>query len=310
MMPDGSQNTCLTCTPPAGPPAGVHKGNPVWHPSGQFIVFQAEMAVHAGGTSPFAYSEPGRGWWNNIWAMTSDAKQFFQLTNYSSTQVSGVLYPRLSRDGSKLLWVELIAPPSAPNSGVFGKWQVHVADFVISGATPSLANIQTFAPGNGIFFESQDWSADGNSILFASDIGQSTPYAFNDFVFDVSTQTLTNLTNTNNQWNEQARFSNSGNKISFMSSRNNPSFNSQNLSTLQTEFFLMKADGTQAVQLTHFNTAGYAESTQELSAATYSTWSPSGSQLIAEQQLLQQSYTTAKKGRFWVITFAGACGLQ
>ncbi len=88
-----------------------------------------------------------------------------------------------------------------------------------------------------------------------------------------------------------------------MSGRNNPELRAQDLLTLHAKFLLMNADGTNIVQLKHFNTPGFTESTQKHNAATYSTWSPDVSQLIA-QQLVQQSYTTAKKARFWLITFA------
>src|SRR5688500_7646941 len=47
MKPDGSNETCLTCEK-AGIIPGKHKGNPAWHPSGDYLVFQAEKDVHRG----------------------------------------------------------------------------------------------------------------------------------------------------------------------------------------------------------------------------------------------------------------------
>ena len=42
MRPDAAGQRCLTCQ--AGPLPQRHIGNPAWHPSGAFIVFQAQKA--------------------------------------------------------------------------------------------------------------------------------------------------------------------------------------------------------------------------------------------------------------------------
>lgn len=309
MRPDGSEVRCLTCSDAPDLPAKVHKGSPSWHPNGRYILFQAEMPRHLG---PSRASEPGIGWWNNVWVMTADARHFWRLTDYNPRSATAVLMPRFSRDGSRIAWTELIAGPKDRKmaTGPFGRWQIHIADFSVESGTPSLSHIETLRPGNGIFYEFQDWSPNGEDILFAADIGLPSPYVLDLFKFNLKTRQLKNLTNSNDQWDEQGSFSPNGRRIVFMSSRNNPEFNPRSMKSLRAEDFVISADGGQLQQLTHFNSSGFAESTTEQSAATKAAWSPDGSQLILEQLMMGKSYNSNDRSRFYRLTFAGRCGNQ
>src|SRR5690606_29164319 len=46
MNADGSNQQCVLCDKPGAP--SRHRGNPAWHPSGNWIVFQAEKEQHRG----------------------------------------------------------------------------------------------------------------------------------------------------------------------------------------------------------------------------------------------------------------------
>jgi Tol biopolymer transport system component len=305
MRPDGSGNQCLTCAGIAGAPAaGLHKGSPSWDPTGKYILFQSEMAQHSG---PSLLSKPGSGWWNDLWLMTADGKQFWQLTHYPTTTSTAILVPRLARDGSKAFWSELIAGPFSTeyHTGILGRWRLNVADFAWQNSTPQILNTRLYSPGNGIFYESQDWSPDGTKVLFASDITLPSPYVIDIFVLDLTTRRLTDLTNTPQAWDEQAAFSPSGNTIAFMSSRNNPQFDPTSVLTLRAEAFLMDSNGKNVVQLSHFNTAGFPEYTPgKASIATKAAWNPDGTQLLQEQHI------AGLPSALWMFTFAGACGAQ
>ena len=299
MRPDGSQSQCLTCAGIEGAPAAnINKGSPSWDPTGKYILFQA--ADRSGGLTT-----PGSGWWNNLWVMTADGKQFWQLTHYTASTY-GVLVPRFSRDGSKVFWAELLGGPfdSTYRSGIFGRWRLNTADFRIQNGTPQLLNTRLYAPGNGTFYESQDWSPDGTKVIFCSDITISKQFVFDIFSLDLTTRRLTNLTNLPQTWNEQGAYSPGGNKISFMSSRNT-AYAPPNLGTLAAELFLMDSDGKNVVQLSHFNTPGYPEYTPgKTSIATKDTWSPDGTQILQEQHF------AGLPSVLWMFTFAGPCGVQ
>ncbi len=70
---------------------------------------------------------------------------------------------------------------------------------------------------------------------------------------------------------------------------------------LETEFMLMDADGSNVVELTHFNVPGYPESTSQPSVAAVAGWSRDGTRLYATQ-LIGPSMQV-----MWIIRLAGAC---
>ena len=307
--PDGSAETCISCAEVAGGPTrDRHKGFAAWHPSGRYIVAQVEMARHV----PLKrLTEPGRGAWNNLWVVTPDGQRWFQLTDYPSLAPTGVLGPRFSRDGKRLFWAEKIG--SATKEAPFGQWQLDIADFVEEGGVPRLQNIQSFRPGNGLFYEAHGFTADDRQVLFAADVGLPTPFALDVFAYDLASGELRNLTNSPDQWDEHAVSSPTGRKIAFMSSRPYPSFDPArfsvtNLSILQTEEFLMDPDGSHWQQLTHFNEPGYPESTAEHSVAAVASWSPDGASLAVAQFLVGPSYDSQAARRLWIIQFQGKCG--
>jgi len=316
IKPDGSEEKCLTCNQVSGgPPVRVHKGVPSWHPSGKYIILQVEMEQHPG---PKWLSEPGSGWFNNIWLTTPDGTRWWQLTDYSSNKVSGVLFPKVSHDGKKLAWAEVYKGPDnpirtllgSPTGNPWGRWRINIADLVIDANGPHLERIQTFTPGNGHFYELQDWSSDDSKIMFAADIGRSSPYVMDVWIMDVATGELTPLTDSAADWEEHATFSPSGRRIVLMSSeccRWNP----KDWKSLAAELYLMNADGSNKVQLTHFNTPGYPEYSEERSVATKATWSPDGTQLAFERILIGKGYDLSnRRTQVWLLTFQGACGAK
>jgi len=86
MSLDGSGAECLTCDKHE---LQLHNGNPVWHPLGEYIVFQAQdpdlKGLPPGPVGDYAAS-PGVGINNNIWAMTADGSKFWQLTQVKDRQ--------------------------------------------------------------------------------------------------------------------------------------------------------------------------------------------------------------------------------
>jgi Tol biopolymer transport system component len=115
------------------------------------------------------------------------------------------------------------------------------------------------------------------------------------------------VTDTPSDWVEQASYSPNGQKITFMSSEC-CNWDPDNWRSLAAEIFLMDANGGRRVQLTHFNTPGYPESREGRSIATWSVWSPDGTQLIVEQIFVPENYLTKRPTRLWKLTFQGKCG--
>lgn len=316
MRPDGTGEMCLTCEQvPGGPPVNVHKGIYSWHPSGRYIFLQVEMPEHPG---PQALAVPGTGYYNNIWATTPDGSQWWQLTDYPSRKPHGVLYPTVSHDGTRLAWAELYRGPGVSRSLVYslgfsasgnpwGYWRINIADLVIEGNDMRLENIRRYRPGNANWFEVQDWSPDDTRLLFAADINRETPHVGDIWEMEVQTGEVRAVTDLPTEWVEQAHYSPNGKKIAFMSSAC-CTWNPETWKSLATEIFLMDADGSHVVQLTHFNSPGYPESQEGRSVATRAVWSADGTQLIVEQFLLTRDYLSKRETRLWKLTFQGRCG--
>jgi hypothetical protein len=168
--------------------------------------------------------------------------------------------------------------------------------------TPAGANL--VEPGN--------ISPDGRYLVFTSDIGLDPSHAAgaDQWLLDLQTQALTNLTRSPTEWDEHGMFAPNSKKVVFMSSHPYPDYNALTaplwgLTTLKTEFMLVDIDGTNLRQLTHFNETGYPESTTERTVAAVAQFTPDGSQLIAQQALSGQDFPSVVS---WLITFAGRCG--
>lgn len=317
IRPDGTEETCLTCTQrPGGPAVSLHKGVPHWHPSGKTIFLQVETEGYSGVRS---LAEPESGLHNDLWATTLDGSQWWRLTDYSENPEAGVLFPVPSHDGKKLAWTERYAGPdqplvalikflmNRPTEDLFGKWRLHVADLVIEEGGVRLENIETYQPGAASFYEMQTWSPADDKIYFAASINRTNVYVLDIWSMDLATQQLTAITDTDDEWEEHLSFSPSGNKITFMSSAC-CAWKPNELKTLRAELYLMDADGSHKVQLTHFNSPGYSESSSEQSVVASSTWSPDGTR-VAMQTIRMKDFGVGQPPTdLWILTFAGACG--
>ncbi|MEA3337607.1 MAG: hypothetical protein U9R25_17055 [Chloroflexota bacterium] len=316
---DGTDEICLTCQQvPGGPAVGLHKGVAHWHPSGDYIVLQVEMAEHEVDRD---LAQPGSGRANNIWAMTADGSRWWQLTRYDDNPEAGVLFPVPSNDGSRLAWSERHAGPenpfltlakflmNQPTADLWGQWRVNVADMVFDDEGPRLDNIERHGLDRGFFYEVQSWSPDDSKIYFASEGGQENVYLLDIWEKDLETQALRNLTNNPGNWEEHLGISPSGKKMLYDSS-SCCSWDSNQLKTLRMELYMMDADGSNAVQLTHFNTSGYPESSEGQSVVAKGVWSPDGRQ-VALQRIALDQFTEGKRTTdLWILTFAGPCGVE
>lgn len=308
MAPDGSNEQCISCAVvDGGPTLDRHKGFPAWHPSGDYIVTQVEMEKHW----PLKkLTEPGRGAWNNLFVVTPDGQQWTQLTEYSGAATTGVLNPRFSHDGTKLLWAEKIGRVN--KTAPFAQWQLTMADFVVGEEGPHLENITSIKPGEGTFYESHGFSRDDQKILFTSDIGLSNAFGLDIFIYTLASGELVNLTNSPDEWDEHATYASHGDKIAFMSSICCEEFSVEefsflNLSELQSEAYVMNADGSNWQQLTHFNTPGFTESSDEPSVATVVGWHPDGTRLAVAQLFTGASYDATEGRKLWIVDFNDVC---
>ncbi|MDP3772436.1 MAG: hypothetical protein Q8Q94_03620 [bacterium] len=273
--PDGSDETCLSCKNSQLTGRGV--GQPAWHPSDEFIVFQVEKNEHPEGAFIKRQLNPGVGVFQDLWAMNVKSNQVYPLTNIPIGAGYGVLHPHFSSDGKKLAWSEMYEKPSLKKGYEFGKWKLKIADFQVDKNGVRLANIQEYQPGDDVFYENHGFSPDSRQLAFSSNLKKGTVVLSNNniYLMDLRTKKLTQL--TNKDYNEHAQFSPDGKKIIWITNKDNVNHG--------TDYWIMNANGSGKQRLTYFNTPGHSQQHNldigSRETAADSSWSPDGNRFVA-----------------------------
>ena len=274
MNPDGSGQACLTC----GVSAIPHESNdePCWHPSGQWVVFESVDPSLIGNIPPAqldALTNGGAGIDNNLWLMTADGQQFWQLTQVAQNE--GVLHPRFSNDGTQLFWAAYTHTGQKQL-----EWMLNVAEFTIGSGVPSLTNVRSYQPlGPSYFYESHDWLPGDTGLVFSA--SPPGPFDLDIYTMDLSSLNPVNLTNSPGVWDEHAFVSPDGSTIAWISSQGYPFTPTANYgATLMTDLWLMDLDGSKKRQLTYFNTPGHTEYDGSRVILAKHNWSPDGSAIV------------------------------
>ncbi len=253
IRPDGSELRPLTRDPDAGIPQ-ANNGNPTWHPSGEFIVFQAEdpdlTGLPAGVLGKYLAS-PGIGLNNNLWLTTADGSRFWQLTHVQDRH--GTLHPQFSPDGTKLLWSEFI---SAQLDGI-GHCAMKLADFSVEDGEPALSNVRTLRPGDLQLYEVHGFSPDGEKIIFSAVPEGGYYYDFEVYLLNLATEQLIQLTD-DDEWDEHAHFAPDGSWIMWVSTEGIEQFKAKSWQELSGhppifEYWVMRPDGSGKRCVSAFN---------------------------------------------------------
>ena len=297
-QPESNDYRCLTCeSHPGAPLTSRHKNNPVWDPTGEFLIVQGEMKDHPLPqvfTNNLLSELMANGLWSDIYATTPDGSKWFKLTNTSQPAADGVLLPAFSPDGSKLMWSRMVKEASPANP--FGVWRLLIADFVVQNDVPRLENTRDITPPDAKFIESHAFSPDGSHVMFTADIHSSSAYAPDIWTLDLATGVATNLTH-DNVWDEHAVYSLDGSKIVYMSSSPYPG------TVLKTDLMIMNVDGSDKHQFSHFNGKGYPEYVGSKTMPIRVSWNQDGTKMA----VTLQSGDSYPDRTLWIVTFAGRC---
>jgi hypothetical protein len=302
--------TCITCAArPGAPRVDRNKFMVNWHPSGQWLTVAVEKDKHDWMWLPQSWQRGfmQTGVWLNMWIATPTGDRWYQMTDFKpqngpSYGYTGVAF---APDGRKGVWAEIIDGNLFANA--FGMWKLYMAELYVSpDGVPHLINKKDITPMGAKWVEPGNFAPDGRHILLSADIGLDDARGQDQWSLDIYSGALHNLTpNTPKVWDEHGLFSQSGKKISFMSSypyRDEP--DSYHTFSLKTEFMLMDADGGHLQQLTHFNVPGYPESQDRRTVAAVAWSIGDGSQLYAI--VMGPEFISTS----WMITFAGRCGAE
>lgn len=287
MSPDGSNERCITCGSNAI--GGKHNGQPAWHPSGNWIVFQSEKKEHPGGS---AFSTPGRGVYCDLWLVDPAGKQYVQLTNLPVDKNCGVLHPHFSDDGKKLSWSEMYEAASMQHKGtLFGKFKLKVADFgEDSAGKPFLSNIKEYIPGDSVLYENHGFSPDGKYLIFMSNFNREVSSLKGNKIYRMDLATREVKLMAGEGYNEHATYTPDGKYVVFASDRENANHGM--------DYWIEKADGSGLQRLTYFNRKNYPEYLKKGWAVDMS-WSPDGKILLA----YVQDNLMADAGSIYIIKF-------
>lgn len=269
-----------------------------WHASGKFIICAVEWDDY-----PELHYTPHRtrlgilecGIWTDIYAVTPDGKNWYQLVKTER----GFTGPAFTPGGNRCVWAEG-RDTGDIRKDRFGIWRLRMGDFNITNGVPSISAIKDISPPHTNWLEPGNFAPDGVSLLLTADQGLSDARGQDQFILNVNTGQMKNLTNTPNVWDEHGLFSADGSKIVWMSSypyRSDP--NSYRIIGIKTEFMIMNADGTGQQQLTHFCEKGYPEYGSGIAAV--GSWAPDG-RSISCITLLFPYYN------YFEIRFNGPCG--
>jgi len=298
--------TCLTCEQrPGGPKPQRFKVMPAWHPSGKWIFLGSERDSYhkppvLGWNRKFVEGEIESGMWIDMYAVTPDGSRWSRLTDFTGDKgnPAGYTGPGFTSDGKKAIWSQ-IADANILVYWPFGRWELILADLEEVDGMPRLVNLKNITPKGMNWNEAAGFLADDESVPLSGST-EKDAQGMDQYILNVRTGELTNLTKTPAIWDEHGVFSPDGEKMIFMSAypyRADPK--SSAFMSLKTEFMLINKDGSDLRQLTHFQTPGYPEYGHGIAAVPL--WAADGRSAILAS-LVFPDY------EYWEIVFAGACG--
>lgn len=275
--------TCITDTQqPDGPKPERFKMQPHWHPNGRWIFLAVERDTYT--TPPFLGADRNFvegmlqcGLWTNMYVVSPDGKQWHRLTDYQSgvsAVADGYTGPALTSDGKKAVYSQIV-DGNILVYWPFGKWELILADVVEQNGVPKLVNQKNITPEGMHWNEPGNFHPDNVSVLLSGSFERDAQ-GMDQYILNIESGKLTNLTKSPTVWDEHGCFSPDGEKIIFMSAhpyRSDP--NASKTLTIKTEFMLMNRDGSGLTQLTHFREPGHPENTSNGIAACVE-WHPDG----------------------------------
>lgn len=278
----GEKKKCLTCDNPNLPTRNV--GQPAWHPSGEYIVVQAEKQKHF--ESPFTgfSTNPGVGYLTDLWIIEYKSNKAWLIHEVPEGVNHGVLHPHFSKDGKKLSWSQAYKATKLNDPALIaGTWNLKVADVDIPvNGKVTLKNVKTYQPGDEVFYENHGFSPDGKKLIFTSNLKKNHPTASSDiYTLDLETEDLNQLTDIG--YNEHGQFSPDGKKIIWMTTNGN--VEPDKVKELSyTDWWIMNADGSNKKRLTYFNQKDHPHFVIWGTTASDFEWLPDGKGFIGYYQ--------------------------
>ena len=299
--PGNTNEVCLTCNKAAAPP--YNKGNPDWHPSGNYIVFQAQRPDLSYSSDPTSednvIARPGVGINNVIYIMDAAGNNYWEVAASETPSPGGVLHPHFSHDGTKLIWAQQISRNPRPS----GEWAIQVASFTpgaTTGAAPTIQLLNTLQPGViPSLLETHGFSRDDSTIFFSGTASGQTQYGNDIYSYNLNTGAFADLTNTPDNWDEHSRPSPVEDKLIWVSTYGNLS---SSITNLQEDYWTMNYDGTDKKRVTWLVDP---DSPSYIPGVTTgdNDWSPDGTQSVVYVIDNGAQSSLGQIGSIYLLTF-------
>lgn len=270
MRVDGTAEKCLTCEN-----LDFHRAsalNPVWHPSGEYLVFQVQNLPRRLIPGPRQLAGPERGLHSELWVAVREGRPAWQLTR-AGEQGRAVLDPHFSYEADQLVWSERIE-----NRGEgWGQWGFQVAGFSVRRGLPRLGKVTTYEPG-----ERKGWTVaygftpdDKGLLISASPRPGERESDLDLYRYDLATRALTPLVRTQGEVDGPAAFAPGKDVVVFASSRG---LGGGRQLPWRQDLWLISLDGQRQERLTFWNDPGSSQFLGEALIADLA-WSPQGDRL-------------------------------
>lgn len=271
--PDGHDRRCLTCGPLEF--RRHHTGNPSWHPSGEYLVFEAEKPFRRGGAPEPFLKVPGRNLSSDLWAIRFDGSTYFRLTSHAERGSGRVHSPRFSHEGDQLVWAERVAA----GGGGWGGWVLRVAETETRRGMPRLRKIRTHTIGRDhSYYEPYGFTTDDRGVLLASNRPPSGPEAGLDlYLLRLDDGGATLLTGGQSTFNRFASLAPNGRWLAWATDRELPGRRPGSAAAM--DLWMMRTDGFDARRLTRFSDV-FSDSYAGPMAVRSAAWSPEGDRLL------------------------------
>ncbi len=268
---NGASETCLTCDIYDLRRANVL--DPVWHPSGDYLVVQVQESPRRLKLDPLRLATPLRGVHSELWVVLAKGRQAWRITR-SSEQGGAVVGPAFSYEGDRLLWNERLSNVDEP----WGHWGVRVAEISIRRGLPKLGKITThdggWKPG---FSVASGFTPDDRGLLMAASPDDGQPTSGRDVLrLDLQSGTAERLLVTPDQWDDQLTAAPRGDALVFVSNRG---LERQRKLPYRGDLWLLLPRQQRLERLTFFN---HAKSPYDLGEALIDdvAWDPKQQQIL------------------------------
>jgi Tol biopolymer transport system component len=223
-----------------------------WYPSGMYLfcyVEKPEYVKEKKHKRKRVDATPGYGGYTDLWLITRDGKQAWQLTDLPNNYNSGIIHGAISPDGTLFAWTERIGAPKflSLNLGA-GSYVFRVADIAMD-SVPHFANIRTFQPGNvPSSCELDGISNDNTTLSFYSTFETKNLFATPIYTLNMITGETKRL--TTESFAQAPMFTPDGKRIVYMTGKDCHIFPFE---IQGADWWIMNVDGTEKQRISYMN---------------------------------------------------------